>query len=976
MATSTNTYNINVNANQAQQALTNLQTKLETVNGTFDKLKNAITGLALGGFIANAYAMADAISDVADASGLAVASVLGFSSAIKAAGGSSEGALTGIARFGNTLSDAIGGNKQAQDSLRNLGVTLDDLRNASEQDILKKTIQGLAALGPGAEATAKGVSIFGKSFASVNFKDVNANLDEFIRKAQEAAPAIVAAAKAQDQFDGAVKNLQTSLLLALQPINEFISSLDPNAIKAFADAIINLGTVFAALFVATRIGTAIESLVVGMRAGALAAGGLSLSMAASVSSLANFRLGLQQIGQAFDLNSARTVAAGTGFSTLNVTLKSLATGFLRLLPFVGQVAAAFVILNSVIEMITGNSIIDWAQEAAKALGLISETSKDVELKLAQQKQAEEELAKQKEKRKVQLAYQEKEIQGLDQILAAYKQVNSEANKRFELETKNIGASEEQRSRSQMLFDAESKYNQERIKLQDKLDAARKSESPTERDLIPELESRLKSLSVAYREQIGSINDNVSARETSTRANNLELLGTRSLVENNKKLADIQNQIANTGLPKLTQQTNAITQAMNASAEAAIAEEEARRKQKLDPAERQEYYNRFAAGVDKVTEAQIRLNAVLDQQKLKDFALQSRIGLENDEMKLLDNMVKGPMNDLERAQYDILAAARNRAKAAIDAYEAENGVSMAVEQQAEYYKNAATGAGRLLTINEKVYNQSRTFASGWNKAFKQYVDDANNAAKSAERIFNKAFQGIEDVLVDFVKTGKFEWKNFVSDMAEELLRSQIKQLLGGLGSALGLGNLGGGGALGDSPTNPLYVMDISGGGGSPFANYGAGLGGIEGMFSGMGLGGGGFGGGNPMISGGGFGGMVGGQQGGFGGISNIFGGISNTIGSVVGGISDAVGSVWDTVSGLFDGFFANGGQIGAGKFGVVGERGPEFVSGPATVTPMMGSNVTYNINAVDAMSFKQMIAQDPSFIHAVAMQGAKGIPGRY
>jgi hypothetical protein len=44
--------------------------------------------------------------------------------------------------------------------------------------------------------------------------------------------------------------------------------------------------------------------------------------------------------------------------------------------------------------------------------------------------------------------------------------------------------------------------------------------------------------------------------------------------------------------------------------------------------------------------------------------------------------------------------------------------------------------------------------------------------------------------------------------------------------------------------------------------------------------------------------------------------------------------------------------------------------------MMGSNVTYNINAVDAMSFKQMIAQDPSFIHAVAMQGAKGIPGRY
>jgi hypothetical protein len=31
--------------------------------------------------------------------------------------------------------------------------------------------------------------------------------------------------------------------------------------------------------------------------------------------------------------------------------------------------------------------------------------------------------------------------------------------------------------------------------------------------------------------------------------------------------------------------------------------------------------------------------------------------------------------------------------------------------------------------------------------------------------------------------------------------------------------------------------------------------------------------------------------------------------------------------------------------------------------------------VDAMSFKQMIAKDPSFIHAVAMQGGRTVPAR-
>jgi hypothetical protein len=40
-----------------------------------------------------------------------------------------------------------------------------------------------------------------------------------------------------------------------------------------------------------------------------------------------------------------------------------------------------------------------------------------------------------------------------------------------------------------------------------------------------------------------------------------------------------------------------------------------------------------------------------------------------------------------------------------------------------------------------------------------------------------------------------------------------------------------------------------------------------------------------------------------------------------------------------------------------------------------TSVTYNINAVDAMSFKQMIAADPSFLYAVTQQGSKGMPVR-
>jgi hypothetical protein len=86
-----------------------------------------------------------------------------------------------------------------------------------------------------------------------------------------------------------------------------------------------------------------------------------------------------------------------------------------------------------------------------------------------------------------------------------------------------------------------------------------------------------------------------------------------------------------------------------------------------------------------------------------------------------------------------------------------------------------------------------------------------------------------------------------------------------------------------------------------------------------------------------------------------------------------------IGSFFGGFFADGGRLGAGKWGIAGEAGPEIIHGPANITPMGGGGgstvVTYNISAVDAASFKQLVASDPGFIHTIAMQGSKGIPGR-
>lgn len=196
---------------------------------------------------------------------------------------------------------------------------------------------------------------------------------------------------------------------------------------------------------------------------------------------------------------------------------------------------------------------------------------------------------------------------------------------------------------------------------------------------------------------------------------------------------------------------------------------------------------------------------------------------------------------------------------------------------------STGADAVAQKQIQQLMVSREWASGWSVAFAEYVDEATNAAKMAERVFAKATQGMEDAIVDFAKTGKFEWKGFVASMAEELLRSQIRQL---------------------------------------FAQ----------MFGGSGS--------------------------------------SNNSGSSILGTIASVGKLMG---------FANGGIIPTNGPVIVGERGPEILTGAAgrNVIPnnqLGGSSIiNYNISAVDAISFKQMIARDPGFIHAVATQGARAYP---
>jgi lambda family phage tail tape measure protein len=193
--------------------------------------------------------------------------------------------------------------------------------------------------------------------------------------------------------------------------------------------------------------------------------------------------------------------------------------------------------------------------------------------------------------------------------------------------------------------------------------------------------------------------------------------------------------------------------------------------------------------------------------------------------------------------------------------------------------------------EATARQQDDFGAGWEKAYRQYVENSRNGFNQAGAAFSTLSRGFEDSIVKFVQTGKLSFKDLFNDLIAQAVRAQSNKLLTSL-----LGKFGG-----------SFFGSLFGGGGGAGAAV-------------MGLPG-----------------------------------------------------------------YAAGGNIPAGQLSVVGERGPELFlpRSAGTIIPNgagMGSTVnntavTYSIQAVDAQSFKSLLARDPEFIHNVAEQGRRSMPIR-
>jgi len=909
MATNQQVYELLVKTNNAVQNLTSLQNNIQKTSDAFGGLKNAIAGIAVGAVIRSLLNFADSIQDLSDATGIATGNLVGFQKAVSAFGGNAEIADKAVLKLVTNIGGAADGSAELQYAFSRVGVSLQDLATLSEQDILKKTIDGLGKITNQSEQAILKQQLLGKEFRNVAAAGLGDAYAQASAESQKYQDAIKNAAEVQDKLTKAISDVKMTMLGMINEtgILKYIQDLSVDSEK-LKGVIQLVGIAFATYFGAS----------------------LAVNIIRIVEAIASLTKAV------IALDVATMLAGGKWKTFLDILLK------------VGKAGAAIGLLTFSGDLNSGeDEQIAKIKKLEQALGSLSNTQKETYQKLSNE-----------DKRRVADLIESGKTaeEAMKMIAGTGNQANNAAGG-----VNNLGQ------------------------------AVRNIIDP-----FKGMKEALKGSADDFARLNKNTIDNIIL--------NTSLVGVaRQEAEIRKANADITNK-EEEAIRKLTDTKAKLTKEQQAAGLGGIIDGQIKLIQQQAEADRK-------SAEEAIKNSEARVNA----RKLEEYAIKEQINLENEMIKIQDEMAKSTLSEIEKKEYEIVAAAKARAKAEIEAEEARRGSKLSVTEAKAYYDAAIKGTKDLVAQQRAAYDDSRKFSTGWKQALNEYVDNATNAANRARSIFQKATQGMEDLIVNFAKTGKFEWKNFVAMMLEELLRAQIQQIfaslmtgmkdsmstgggggggimgaIGGLfggggdsgssgggildsiGSIFGLGG-GGGGPVGSSANNPMYVIDVGGG-----------MGGGGGALGGL------LGGGDPLCdfintlpgmqedAGGGGGGI-------WGGITNAFGGIADTIGGFFGGGGGDTGggggggffdSIASGIGGLFDGWFAGGGNIGAGKFGVVGENGPELVSGPASVTPMGGgTNVTYNINAVDAQSFKQMLAQDPSFIYALSMQGGGGIPSR-
>lgn len=161
-----------------------------------------------------------------------------------------------------------------------------------------------------------------------------------------------------------------------------------------------------------------------------------------------------------------------------------------------------------------------------------------------------------------------------------------------------------------------------------------------------------------------------------------------------------------------------------------------------------------------------------------------------------------MGDRRRGHVQGLSSIRENYQAQLTQLDDQKGMAAVwTPENEEYYKAKRATLVRQLADEERIYDETydrisesqANWITGAMRATENYLDSTRDVAGQTQNLWMTAYQGAEDMVRSFVKTGKVEVKDLFSTIVSEYVvmkgRLMMESALGGGGGGL-LGFLGG------------------------------------------------------------------------------------------------------------------------------------------------------------------------------------------
>lgn len=561
-------YTLSIEDRQALSSLRNVQEKVRGTTDAFRGLGTAIAAIATGAFVSNTLQMATALNNLSNSTGIALQAVVGFGQAFTASGGSVDRAADGLSDLVKNIGDAARGSKELQNAFGLVGVSLTDLERLSEQDILRKTIAGLAAMPDSARRTSTAMQIMGESVKGVNLQQLNRELDTFTQNAGGTADGVQAAADAQRNFAQASQNVQTQLLAALKPISELAASITvaTDTVRKFIDVALQIGAVVAVFFAVSKGFALIKTVFAGI---STAAAAVTAALAGLRVTFGSLMTQVRAVAREGAITERTYAGLAKRFNYLKQEVPLLAQG----LGYLGAAAtAAYLSIKSLFGADEASGADNQSAAETKRLQAYNDRAK-----------AAEDL-----KNRVVIANAE-EKKAIQDSIRGMQTANAEQLKRISLQTSLLRANEETRFAVETTAEAEQNYLKAIEPLLTKMNAIRAQgtkASETDRALLPVLQQGIADITKQYEAQVPAIQAAVNARIQEMQvAKELEIVSARLtkqaedratvesavrdiILNGQQRINDVYNEAAQQSLPGIYGELRKIADEENRIAEAA------------------------------------------------------------------------------------------------------------------------------------------------------------------------------------------------------------------------------------------------------------------------------------------------------------------------------------------------------------------------------------------------------------------------